>query len=136
MILRNRRWQAVLMVLFVFALGFIAGGLSVNFYRSQAENDHLENARYSHKRPEEMIHRLTAELSLTPEQENQVQQILAETRQHYNQLRQEVHPRFQAVRDQSRARIRAVLNPEQQAKFDGWVRRQDELYNNHRGRDE
>ncbi|MBI3951485.1 MAG: hypothetical protein HY314_13625 [Acidobacteria bacterium] len=124
----SKRWQATLMVISVFVLGFVAGGLSVNYYHSRAEGKIAAPSPHQHANPEQVIQKLTKELNLTAEQSQVIRQILAETRQEYSKLRQEARPRFHAIREQSRSRIRATLNPDQQAKFDEWVRRRDELY--------
>ena len=76
------------------------------------------------------MERLVLELNLEPNQEAEVRKVLAETRQAYADLRREIRPRFRSIRDESRARIRQLLSPEQQARFDELVRRHDEMYKN------
>jgi len=126
----NRRWQALIMIVFVFALGFAAGGLTVNLYRSQAETILPPPPSHHPPRPDQSMERLVLELNLEPNQEAEVRKVLAETRQAYADLRREIRPRFRSIRDESRARIRQLLSPEQQARFDELVRRHDEMYKN------
>jgi Spy/CpxP family protein refolding chaperone len=54
-----------------------------------------------------------------------VQAIIDETRNEYRALRTELRPRFEEPRQKARARIRALLTPEQQQKFDGMIAQQD-----------
>ena len=65
-----------------------------------------------------MIRQLTRKLDLSPDQEAKVSLILEDTRHHIEDLRKELRPRFDAVREDAHRRIREVLNAAQQAKFD------------------
>ena len=65
------------------------------------------------------------ELSLTDEQTTAVRAIIDETRNEYRALRAELRPRFEEPRQKARTRIRALLTPDQQKKFDAMVAQQD-----------
>ena len=54
-----------------------------------------------------------------------MQGIIDETRNEYRTLRTELRPRFEEPRQKARARIRALLTPEQQQKFDAMIAQQD-----------
>jgi len=132
----DRRWQAALWVVFIFVLGFVAGGLSVNLYFSRAESEPPSSPSAHHATPEEATQKLAEELNLSSEQQEQIHQILVQTQQTYRDLRQEVRPRFRAIRSQSQSSIRTLLNPDQQVKFDELVRRRDEESRKRYGRKE
>jgi hypothetical protein len=74
-----------------------------------------------------MLKRLTSELNLRADQQQQVEAILRESGEEFARLRQEIRPRFQEIRERSRGRIRALLDPGQQANFEKlaqeWERR-------------
>ena len=64
------------------------------------------------------IDRMQHELNLTPTQRDQIVQIVDETHSKVMALREEFqHQRREQIR-QARARVRALLTPEQQEKFD------------------
>jgi Spy/CpxP family protein refolding chaperone len=64
------------------------------------------------------IERMQRELNLTPTQRDQILQIVNETRSKVMAMREEFqHQRHEQMR-QARARVRALLTPEQQEKFD------------------
>jgi len=64
------------------------------------------------------IERMQHELKLTPTQRDQILQIVNETRSKMMALREDFqHQRREQMR-QARARVRALLTPEQQEKFD------------------
>jgi Spy/CpxP family protein refolding chaperone len=64
-------------------------------------------------------------LTLTDPQTTAVRAILDETRNEYRALRKELRPRFEEPRMKARSRIRALLTPEQQQKFDAMIVQQD-----------
>ena len=69
---------------------------------------------------------LTNELKLSAEQQLQLGPILDETATNYEAIRERVRPEYDQVRQQSRDRIRAILTPEQKARFEELVRQMDE----------
>ncbi|HJQ68690.1 MAG TPA: hypothetical protein VKA70_06945 [Blastocatellia bacterium] len=106
------KWQVRLAVLVIFAIGFIAGGLAVNFYRDQRER---EPGSFGPSRGG--FSRVLEQLNLTPEQKTEVEKILEETRAQLMEIRKESGPRFREVRKQTDERLRAVLTPEQWEQF-------------------
>lgn len=108
-----------LVLVVVFLLGSITGAAVTGLYRLRAGSDRSE--RSAHDRFEKM----SSDLSLTEDQRKQVSAILDETRNEYKSLRAELRPRFEEPRQKARARIRALLTPAQQQKFDARVAEQD-----------
>jgi Spy/CpxP family protein refolding chaperone len=105
----------------VFVLGSVTGAALTGLYRSRASGDRDRSEARMHERFEKM----RSELSLTDQQTAAVRAILDETRNDYRTLRTELRPRFEEPRQKARVRIRALLNPEQQQKFDAMVAQQD-----------
>lgn len=68
----------------------------------------------------------TRDLSLTADQQTQIQAILNDTRGKYAQLHEKLDPEYEQVRQQGRQRIRQVLTPEQLPKFEDLLRQMDE----------
>ena len=64
------------------------------------------------------IERMQHELKLTPVQRDQILQIINETRSKVMNLREEFRHQRRETMLQARARVRALLTPEQQEKFD------------------
>jgi Spy/CpxP family protein refolding chaperone len=75
---------------------------------------------------EQVIQRLTRDLALTDAQVAEVRKAFEEAGAKQKALADEVGPKFRALREERRERIRAILTPEQRAKFDEIVRRIDE----------
>ena len=72
------------------------------------------------KRPhhERMLDKLSSRLSLTPEQKTKMAAIFEAKRSRIEALMAEGRPKFDAVREETRAEIRKILTPEQIAKFE------------------
>jgi hypothetical protein len=123
----SARTRATLVVVLAFVLGVAVGSLGLGIYvaRTGGRLPFASPARFQAS----MLHRLTRELDLRPEQRERVEAALKETGGEFARLREEMRPRFQEIRNRSRERIRTILDGEQQAKFDAlsaeWERRAD-----------
>jgi Spy/CpxP family protein refolding chaperone len=106
-----------LVLVVVFVLGSVTGAAVTGFYHAMAHN--------TRPAPHERMEKLRRDLNLTDEQMKSVSTILDETRNEYKQLKTELKPRFDEPRQKARTRIRALLTPEQQQKFDAMVAQQD-----------
>ena len=116
-----------LVLVAVFVLGAVTGGALTGLYRSRASSAAGRDSR--DRAMKERFEKMRQELSLTDDQTTQVRAILDETRNEYKNLREELRPRFEEPRMKARAKIRALLNPDQQKKFDTLVAQQDAEHN-------
>lgn len=116
----NARLKIWLVLLSVFALGCVTGALLDSAYRLHRQQMHGFRGER-----EPIFEDLRRDLNLNDQQAAQVRAILEETQNEFRQLRAEVRPRYDALRQQAREKIRAVLTPEQQKRFDAKVAEQD-----------
>ncbi len=124
MTLRGKtRLKIWLVLLGTFLLGSVAGAAVDGFYRTRAADDR-KPAHVRGKR-KNLFEEMRRDLSLNEEQAAAVRAILDETRNEFHALEAETRPRFDAVRRKGQARIRALLTPEQQQRFDAEVARRD-----------
>jgi Spy/CpxP family protein refolding chaperone len=72
--------------------------------------------------PGMVANRLTRDLSLSEDQRAKVERILDERRARMEQFYGDVRARFETEQRDLRAAIRGVLTPEQQKRFDEWLR--------------
>ena len=113
---QNRMWLKVWSVVFVvFFLGCVTGAALNGIYMSRAD---IDSRAPSIRDGELYFQVLKRELSLSPEQESSIGQILNDTRNEYKTVCAEVRPRYNVLREQARTRIREKLLPEQQQHFD------------------
>ncbi|MGH9903367.1 MAG: Spy/CpxP family protein refolding chaperone [Pyrinomonadaceae bacterium] len=114
----NRRLKIWLALVGVFALGGVTGAAIDSAYRLGASAGRQEGRGARRGDRKALFEALRSDLDLNDEQAAQVRAILEESRNDFRQLRTEVRPRHDALRQKARARIRAVLTPEQQKRFD------------------
>ncbi len=120
-ITRLKLWLAVAAV---FALGCATGALLDSAYRLRAGAARGEG-RAGKRDPGRMFERMRRDLELDDRQAAEVRKVVDETGNEYRALRSEVRPRFDAIRQSARTRIRALLTPEQQKRFDARVAEKD-----------
>ena len=142
---RNGKWFYLTIIL-VFAAGFLAGAASGVFYERKARpvadrglppppgeqpggpgmapggpggpgGGEPDKDRESRHR-DVFVGMLARELSLTPEQEKQVREILEKSEPEFLSLRKEMKSRFDAIRDRTEEDIRKILDEEQRAKME------------------
>lgn len=125
------RVKGALLLLLAFLLGTATGALGFALYRSHAGwwGPPQDATRFR----EVVIRRLTRELDLRPEQQQQVEAILREAGDQFTRLREEMRPRFLEIRNRTRERIQTVLDADQQARFRAYVDRLDRERERHRG---
>jgi len=84
-----------------------------------------EGASHRGKRAH-IVERMTRELTLSPDQQKQLGPILDDMQAKFRALHEQIAPQAEQIRQEGRARIRALLTPEQEPKFEDFVRRFDE----------
>lgn len=122
------RTKGALLLLLAFLLGVASGAMGFAVYRARW------GWREAHENPARLqqlvLNRLTRELRLRPDQQQQVEGILRDTGEQFAKLREEIRPRFQEIRLQTQAKIRAVLDADQAKEFaallDRWQQHEQE----------
>jgi Spy/CpxP family protein refolding chaperone len=101
-------------------LGAILGGAGVYYFL-------WYNGRLQHREPpNRSVEHLKKVLNLSDDQAQQVGKIFDEDRQKMRDLTKQLAPQYQAIHEETRARIRQILNPDQQKKFDEFVKAIDD----------
>ena len=110
--------QVWLIFLLVFGLGGLTGisldRVYLNRYAAQRPPFHGGPGRGG---PRRMLERMKQDLSLTDQQAEAIQKIFEESRKE-GQSRLDACPGFKEARQRTQERIRAVLTPEQQKKYE------------------
>jgi predicted metalloprotease len=120
------RLKIWLVLVVVFVLGGVTGSALTGLLRSRASGDRRSDRAGSR---EQRFEKMRQDLNLDDKQTAAVRVILDETRNEYRALRTELRPRFEEPRLKARARIRALLNADQQQKFDVMAAQQDAEHN-------
>ena len=116
--------QVVISVLIGFALGTVFG-------QRHGEESWRAHWKKGSKR-QEMVERFSKELHLSADQKNQVAAIFEAKHPQMEILRDEMKPKFEALRASTQAEIRKLLTPEQEKKFDEMNAKMEERWKERR----
>jgi|GEM_PF-454982 len=120
----RRRFYVYLAV--VFLLGMVIGGAGMYSYGWYTGRWHRAFSRHR------VVDYLQRQLSLSPSQTQQLQQIVKNMETKESELREQVAPQFQAIREEARTETRKILNAQQVEKFNAMVKRWDAKRNRSR----
>jgi len=115
---RKWMWASLLLTLIV------GMGMGVAMDRLVLERDGRGGDR--RERGSGLAERLSNELQLTPEQQAKVEAALASNRERARDFWRESQTAYETLRQEFRQDIRALLDPEQRARFDEMIRRDDD----------
>lgn len=125
---KSRR-EAAFLVFIVFALGILLGGLGTHLWGERVwGRQAAPNSR------DEIIGRMTHEVGLTPEQRTQVTAIVDDTRAQWRALYSPLDQKKDDIRQQSRAKLRALMTPDQKPKLEDFFHQLDEQRKRDEGR--
>jgi Spy/CpxP family protein refolding chaperone len=105
----KNKWQVRIVAVIIFVLGFAAGMLALNAYRSWAHG--------AGPGREDRFEQMSTRLQLNAEQKTKVQQVLGDTREQLRALRKESEPRVNEIRQQTDQRLQQILTPDQWQRF-------------------
>jgi Spy/CpxP family protein refolding chaperone len=116
--------RAAIWVAVVFLLGASLGGLVgyIFAHRSVSANAPMT----AQQRRAQKVETLTREANLTPDQRQQLEAILTQLHGEYKALHEQSDAQIDQARQKGRNQIRAILTPEQQPKFEEFLKRMDE----------
>ncbi|HTX15632.1 MAG TPA: hypothetical protein VMD77_10085 [Candidatus Baltobacteraceae bacterium] len=118
------RREAAALFFVVFLLGVLLGGVGVHLWGERV----LGGSAPVNINPTraQVIAQCTHMLQLTPDQQKQMIAIIDDTRAKWAALYAPLDPQKEQIRLDGRAHIRAILTPDQQVKFDDFMRQIDE----------
>ncbi len=119
----KKRGEAALLVLVVFLLGVLLGGIGNHLWAERVWGKQITTGQPTKG---QIVSDLTKELQLTPEQQKQLASIVDDTRTQWRALYSTIEPQHEQIRQQSRDRIRAILAPDQKPKFEEFMKHLDE----------
>lgn len=125
----KNKWQVWLSALAIFALGCVAGGLSLNLYQTRIV--------HGAKRPDGppaflRLEGMKERLNLSDEQSAEVGKILDNARAQLSELRKLSEPKFEEIRKQTEAHLQQVLSEPQWQQFQAMKNEFRERHQDHR----
>ncbi len=119
------RREAAVLFFIVFVLGALFGAVGVHVWAQRVSGEPAV-ATNVHPHREQMIDSFSQQVQLTAEQRRQLAAIMDDTVAKWTMLYAPLDAQREAIRQQGRDRIRAILTPEQVPKFEDYMRRVDE----------
>jgi Spy/CpxP family protein refolding chaperone len=110
--------QVWLLIAVVFALGGVTGASLDRLYFSNHNTARNEIPGRGPRGPNRMVERLRSDLNLNDEQVQKIKSVFEESRKEFHPSRFAECPGVKESRDRTRARVREVLTPEQQKRYD------------------
>ena len=116
--------KAALWVGVVFLLGAALGGMIGYVFAHHTAMAAPPQMNEAAKRAQK-VQRLTQELTLSPDQQKQLDAIMTTVQAQYKAIHQSTDPQINEARQKGREQIRAILTPEQKPKFEEFLKRLD-----------
>jgi Spy/CpxP family protein refolding chaperone len=117
--------KAIAWLALVFALGIALGVLGTYVVTTRVFAHGPDENNPAAQRAQNRA-TMAREVDLTTDQQKQVDAILDSVLARYNAIHQTVQPQYDQARQDGRAQIRQLLTPEQQPKFDDFLKRMDD----------
>src|SRR5688500_14726584 len=118
----SRSIKGKVLVFAVFFIGIATGILIANFYESRSAQMRRESERDQRvQRAQRNVKRFHDYLGLSEQQRGDVSKIMEDIRAEMRKLSQESQPRFQAIEEASRSKVRGLMSEEQRLKYDEFL---------------
>jgi hypothetical protein len=119
----KKRGEAAVLVLVVFLLGALLGGVGNHVWGERVWGKQISSTQLTRN---QIVDALTRDLQLTPDQQKQLGSIVDDTRAQWRTLYTTIEPQHEQIREQARDRMRAILTPDQKPKFEEFMHHIDE----------
>lgn len=123
------RREAAILFIAVFVLGVVFGGLGDRLWNqhvSGGQTPVVSSASATHQTRDQLIDNFCQAVRITPAQHKQLVAIMDDTSAKWKALYAPLNGQKEAIRQEGRARIRAILTPSQVPKFDEYMKRVDQ----------
>ena len=129
----TRSRQAKLLILAVFVIGVLTGGVLTELYETRVPS--ISQSPDADPEPRERnFQRFEEFLELDDEQTAQLNTILRDSRERYRELQSRTRPMYRDLTEQSQAEIRGILTDGQLVLYEEWIRRIEESRGERGGR--
>jgi Spy/CpxP family protein refolding chaperone len=121
------RRKAALWVAAIFILGAALGGVVGYIFAHHSVSAATTKAPQSEpERRARRVEQLTHELSLSDDQRQKLDTLLSQLHSQYKDIHEQTDTQLNDARQRCRNQIRAILTPEQEPKFEEFLKRIDE----------
>ena len=118
--------KAIGLLILVFVLGVAIGAAGITIFNTRVYGDLRKPPQQQASTTTRTVARINQDLNLSADQQKQLAQILDSMQAGYNNIRQQMSPQFEQVRQQGREQIRQILTGDQRPKFEEYLQKLDE----------
>jgi len=118
--------KAMGLLILVFVLGVAIGAAGITIFNTRVYGDLRKPPQQQASTTTRTVARINQDLNLSADQQKQLAQILDSMQAGYNNIRQQMTPQFEQVRQQGREQIRQILTGDQRPKFEEYLQKVDE----------
>lgn len=115
--------KALALIVLVLLLGVALGAVGHSVFDRRVFGARAQTQLQPRPNPPRAVARMTTELSLTPDQQKQVGEILSEMQRRFDTVHDTINPQLYEIREQGHDQIRQILTPEQRPKFEDFLNR-------------
>ncbi|MGA2261143.1 MAG: hypothetical protein ABSH28_06895 [Acidobacteriota bacterium] len=115
--------SAALMLIAIFLLGGVAGGVSHFIYQNHIISSQPPRSRAPN--PHDIVEDMAKHLNLDPQQKEQLRTIINKSRERYRNLAMQFRPQYEKTRAETNEAIRAILRPDQGQHFEETIEKMD-----------
>lgn len=115
--------KALALIVLVLLLGVALGAVGHSVFDRRVLGARTQTEQQPRPNPPRAVARLTAELNLTPDQQKQIGDILADMQHRFDTVHDQINPQLYQIREQGHDQIRQILTPEQRPKFEDFLAR-------------
>jgi len=125
-------WKVIFATVVIFGAGVVTGGLLVKYsVPTPSRPSHGQANRAVQPISAggiriEFLRRVERELTLTADQKEQIDKIIAASQERSKKLMEPIQPKIREELQQTREQFRAVLNPEQKIRYDELLKQQQQ----------
>jgi Spy/CpxP family protein refolding chaperone len=115
--------KALALIVLVLLLGVALGAVGHSVFDRRVLGARAQMQMQPRPNPPRAVARLTTELNLTPDQQKQIGEILADMQHRFDAVHDQINPQLYQIREQGHDQIRQILTPEQRPKFEDFLNR-------------
>ncbi len=123
-----KRWQLPVgfYLTLVFLSGVLVGAFGLRLYMVRSVSASvIYRPPTADEYRRQMLNDMQKKVNLTPDQVNKINAVLDNTRVCFRRIHSKIQPELDALKKQQSGDIRALLNPQQQVKYDQWRAERD-----------
>ena len=121
--------SAGLLLVAVFVLGGVAGGLSHFLYENRIFSSQPQRPRVPNSH--DIVEEMALHLNLDAQQKEQLKAIVQQSRDRYRVLSRQFQPQYEKIRGEANEAIRGILRPDQRKQFEATLEKMDVRHRDH-----